>query len=395
MLPASTTAAPGVVTVHRRGVERLQRGAPWVFRGDVLQAPAADGDVVEMRDGRGKPVGVALWAERGPLALRRWGPPGSRADNETLCARLDAAMALRERALPGVTAVRLVHGEADALPGLFVDRYGDALCVQTACAAMERRLPAVVARLRAACAPALVVRRDDGSARDLEQLPRVKEILHGGPGTAARYRVGALTLEADLLHGPKTGAYLDQRDNHLLAGRVARGRCLDAFSALGGFGLQMAARAQAVICLEQEPQSVDAIRRNAAVNGLLDRVDARAANAFDALRALHDARERFDTVVVDPPALAKRAGPPEGALRGYFELNRRAIQLCRPGAFLLSFSCSGRVTVDLLEDVVLQAARATRRFPRLLARLAAGPDHPGRSGLPEAEYLKGVLLQVP
>lgn len=383
------------VAVGRRGAERLRDGQVWVFRGDVEQAPMglAPG-FVTVRDGRGRALATALYSPAGPLALRLWGPVGAPTGPQEVARRVEAALDLRRRLLPEADGLRLVHGEADQLPGLFVDRYGEGLVVQTAAAAAEALLPDLLACLQASLSPRLVVRRDDGSARDLESLPRIAQVLSGGPRTEVEYQEGSLRLEADLLRGHKTGAYLDQRDNHLLAGELARGRCLDLFSCEGGFGLQLARRAEHVRCVEQDQGSLERLRRNAARNALSAGVEAEAANAFDLLRALHEARARFDTVVVDPPALAKRSGPMESALSGYFELNRRALQVCKEGALLFTFSCSGRVTSELFLEVLRSAATACRKRVRVLRPLRAGPDHPGLLGLPEADYLKGLLLSI-
>jgi 23S rRNA (cytosine1962-C5)-methyltransferase len=384
------------VAVTAAGARRLKDGLPWVFRKDLAGPPTGDlaPGFVRVVDPGGKALAVAMWARQGPLALRRWGPATAASDRAELGRRLDAALALRRRTVPEADAARLVHGEADDLPGLFVDRYADALVVQSACAVMEALLPDVVAHLRERLAPRLVVRRDDGSARDLESLPRVAELLHGGPDPVVAFSEGPVRLAADLLHGHKTGTYLDQRDNHLLAGTLAAGRALDVFACEGGFGLHLAGRADHVTCVEQDPASVERLRANAERSGLAERITAVTGNAFDVLRDLHGRRERFDTVVLDPPALAKRSGPLPSALRGYFELNRRALQLCQPGALLFTFSCSGRVTPERLAEVVHEAATACGRRAQVLRTLGAGPDHPGLLGLPEAEYLKGLLLCV-
>ncbi|MEW5855392.1 MAG: class I SAM-dependent rRNA methyltransferase [Myxococcota bacterium] len=385
-----------VVMVSRAGANRLRHGHPWVFRTDVRQAPEGEpaSPFVNVVDERRNPVAICLYSAAGPLALRRWGPPRTPTDEKELRRRLTDALGLRGIMAPGADAVRLVHGEADDLPGLFVDQYAHALVIQTACRPMERLLPQVLALLTELVRPGLVVRRDDGSARDLESLPRIKEIMHGGPETRVRYHEGETLLDADLLAGHKTGSYLDQRENHAHAGSLARGRCLDLFSNEGGFGVAMARNAEHVICVEQDPVSVERLVANARLNGVEGRLEGRCANAFDELRTLDESGARFDCIVVDPPALAKRAGPLEGALRGYFELNRRAFRLCTAGAWLITYSCSGRVTAEMLEDVVRDAASHARRRAQVVGRRFAPPDHPGLLGLPETEYLKGLVLRV-
>jgi 23S rRNA (cytosine1962-C5)-methyltransferase len=392
--PANAPDLLPTVTVGRAGVRRLREGLCWVYRGDIQRGPEGGAArFVLAQDHRGAPLMVCLWASQGALALRRWGPPGTPTHLGEVKDRLHAALRLRARVLPGVTAVRLCHGEADRLPGLFVDRYANALVVQTACSAMEGLLGDVVEMLVEATGATVVVQRDDGSARDMEAMPRVAGVLRGS-GSTLVYDERGVSFEADLLTGHKTGSYLDQRDNHARAGELAAGQCLDLFSCVGGFGLHMARRGELVVCVEQDPANAARLKHNASLNGLTAKVDVQEANAFDVARSLRAAKRRFETVVLDPPALAKRAGPVENALRGYFELNRRALQLCTPGGFFFTFSCSGRVTMELLEGVVREAAAATHRQVQLLERLHAGPDHPGLSGLPETEYLKGLLLRV-
>jgi 23S rRNA (cytosine1962-C5)-methyltransferase len=345
-------------------------------------------------DARGAAIAVGLWTGIGALALRRWGPPYAATHEHEVAVRTLRALALRQTLLPEVEAVRLIHAEADDLPGIFVDRYGKALVVQCSARAAEPLVEQVLTALQDAVQPTLVVQRNDGSMRDLEELPRVAEILRGGPSTITRFHEGDVALETDLLHGRKTGSYLDQRDNHLHMARLAMGACLDVFSHAGGFGLQMARRADHVVCVEQDPACAQQIDRNAALNGLQNRLQVMADNAFDVLRMLDESGRRFQSVVVDPPALAKRAGTLESALRGYFELNRRAIRLASHGACVMTFSCSARVTANNLLEVVQQAAADSRRTVQVLSRLHAGPDHPGLMGLPETEYLKGFLLRV-
>jgi 23S rRNA (cytosine1962-C5)-methyltransferase len=398
MARPSPTLPHVVVTSH--GADKLRAGLPWVYRKDVVTGPGPEDrppeptPYVDVVDRRRNAVARALWCERGTIALRRWGSPGAPVGAEEVRRRVDHAVGLRRVLVESPGAHRLCHGEADDLPGLFVDRYGDALVVQTGAHATELLLPEVLEALQEVCRPSLVVRRDDGSTRDLESLPRVAAVVRGGPETLVAYREGALRLEVDLLRGHKTGAYLDQRDNHLLAGRLGAARALDLFSAEGGFGLQVARGAKRVLCVEQDPRSAERLTRNAALNGLQGRVDCACGNAFDLARELCDRAERFDLVVVDPPALAKRAGPLETALRGYFELNRRALRLVADGGWVMTFSCSGRVTGPILEDVVREAAAHSHRRAQVVTRLHAGPDHPGLLGLPETEYLKGLLLRV-
>jgi 23S rRNA (cytosine1962-C5)-methyltransferase len=313
-----------------------------VWRKDVLEpTDAPGGAVVAVVDPRGQPAGQALWAARSPLALRlltRRVPADERVDEGWF--RRGS-----RRPSPGAPlgreALRLVHGEADGLPGLFVDRYRDRLVLQTLAEGMDARKESLAAALVALTRAVQVVARDDGSGRDFEQLPRESRVLHGPPEAEVEWREGQAVFRTDLLHGMKTGAFLDQRENHLRAGELGRGRALDAFSYHGGFALALAARCDSVLALEQDPAAAARLAENVRKNGLPN-VETREANAFDVLHQLDREGERFDTVVLDPPGLAKRKEGARTALRSYRELNVRALRLLRPGGLLVTCSCSGR-----------------------------------------------------
>jgi 23S rRNA (cytosine1962-C5)-methyltransferase len=413
------------VRVSARGASRLRAGHPWIFRADVASAPEGGGDVVRVTDERGRALASALWAAPpAPIALRVYAR-GDRFvpfDEALIAERLSRAAARRRdlygaaagadavgaggpdpappvwgaaraRSRPSMDAWRMVHAEADQLPGLFVDRWGDAFVIQSAAAAIDRREAVVAAILARDHGARLVVARDDGSARDHEALPRRKEILRGAGPTLVRVREGEATLELDLLEDAKTGGFLDQRENHARAAELARGETIDAFSYHGGFALAMARRADRVLAFDQDPRAVERTRRNAALSGL-GNIDARAADAFVELRELERAGRRFDVVVVDPPALAKRKGAVDAALRAYKELNLRALRITARDGLLVTCSCSGRVTTALFEAMLVDAARDAKRDVAVLERRGAGRDHPVLLGVPETEYLKCFVLRV-
>jgi 23S rRNA (cytosine1962-C5)-methyltransferase len=307
---------------------------------------------------------------------------------------------------PKADAFRLAHGEADLMPGYFVDLYGDVAAVQHLSEWAEAKratLARLVVELTGAKA---VVARDDGSARDFEQLPRRTEVLYAAGGTSgpdtqtahapivARYHEGDIALEVDLLGDHKTGGYLDQVENHLRAGELAHGEALDAFCYHGGFALQLARRATRVLAIDQDAQAVARTRENAARNGLAN-IEVRAANAIEQLRELDKAGRKFDTVVLDPPAFAKRRDGLEAALRVYREINYRALRLLSPGGLLVTCSCSGKVTNELFGEVITWAAQEAKRPVQLLERRGASRDHPPLVGVPETEYLKAWFLLAP
>ena len=382
------------VRVSADAARALRHLRPWVWRKEVLEAPAAPGGwVVAVVDPRGQPAGQALWAERSPLALRlltRRPPAEEPVDAVWFRARLQASIA--RRATLGRESLRLVHGEADGLPGLFVDRYRDRLVMQTLSEGMDTRKEGLAAALEELTGSTQVVCRDDGSGRDFEQLPRESRVLRGPKDTEVEWREGENVFRSDLLHDMKTGAFLDQAENHLRAGELGRGRALDAFSYHGGFALALAARCDLVLALEQDPAAAGRLRDNVRRNGRWN-VEAREANAFDVLHQLDRDGERFDTVVLDPPGLAKRKEGPRTAMRAYRELNVRALRLLRPGGLLVTCSCSGKVKPPHFEEMLLGAADDVRRPIQILERRGPAADHPALGGLPETEYLKAFFVR--
>lgn len=384
-----------IVEITRRGAERLQKGHLWIYRSDVAKAPGAQaGDVVAVVDGRRRFLAKAFWSARSQIALRVVTRDEEPVDDAFLAGRLASARALRERAFPGEAAWRMVHGEADLLPGLVVDRYGDVFVMQTLVPATERRKGALAELLASAHGAATVVERNDVRVRELEGLAQVKGVVRGPPPGPLEYREGEVLLRIDVLEGQKTGAFLDQRENHVRAGEYAQGRCLDCFSYAGGFALQLARRAAEVTAVEMQPTAAGLLRGNAALNGTAN-LEIVEQNAFDYLRDRSEEAPAWDLVVLDPPAFAKNKESLAGARRGYKEINLRALQILRPGGILITASCSYHLSEALLEELVLEAARDAGREVQLLERRGAGRDHPVLLGVPETRYLKCLVARVP
>jgi 23S rRNA (cytosine1962-C5)-methyltransferase len=378
----------GKVMVGARGAARVLGGHPWVYRVDVARPPDGDPDDVAVTDERGRPLGAALWAPApAPIALRLYARGAFASWDGAWPAALARSVARRGGARVG----RLVHGEADGVPGLFVDRYEDVVVLQSATRAVDRREDAIAARLRALLDVRLVAARDDGSARDHEGLPRRKGVLAGAGPTRVTYAEGAARFTIDVLEDAKTGGFLDQRENHLRVAELARGEALDAFTYHGGFALALARGAERVVALDEDPQAVARARANAAASGLAN-VEVHAADAFAELRRFEREGRRFDVVVVDPPALAKRKGV--DALRAYKELNLRAFRIARPGGWLVTCSCSGKITAELFEGMLVEAVRDAGRDAHIVERRGAAADHPVLLGLRETEYLKCFVLRV-
>jgi len=386
---------PGV-TLSARGAARARAGHPWIFRADVQSAPPGltSGAEVRLADARGNFIAKAFWAERSPIALRVLSRRDEPLDEAFLRGRIERAVARRRALFPGADAFRAVHGEADLLPGYFADRYGDLLAVQHLAEWAEARREQLARMAAQACGARAVVARDDGSSRDFEMLPRRTEVLAGTGPMVAAYHEGRLELQVDLLEDHKTGGYLDQRENHLRAGELARGEALDAFCYHGGFALQLARGAERVLAIDQDASAVERTRQNASRNGLRN-LEVRAANALEQLRELDKEARKFDVVVLDPPAFAKRRDGLEGALRAYKEINYRGVRLLAPGGVLVTCSCSGKVTPQLFGEVIEWAAQEAKRPLQLLERRGAARDHPPLLGVPETDYLKCWFLLAP
>src|SRR5262245_3449739 len=365
--------------VSARGASRIAGGHPWVFRPDVVRGPkhdAGDGgpSLVRVHDGHGRPLGVATWAAGPRLALRmvaRAEEPEP-ADLVGLVAeRLGAALGRRRALYLDRDAYRVVHAESDFVPGLVVDRYADAAVIQTTSVAMNAARDAIAAIVRKRLDARIVVCRDDGSARDFEELSRFAGVVAGEGDTRTVYRLGRNRLEADLLHDGKTGGFLDQADNHaaIAALAPAGGRVLDAFTYHGGFALALARRGGDVLAIDEDADAVERAAGNARRNEL-GNMRVERGNAFDLLREMAARGERFDVVVLDPPALAKRGGPQGlgAATRAYKELVLRGARLTRAGGLLVACSCSGKMTRAQWDGICAGAISDAGRTAHVLNR---------------------------
>ncbi len=383
------------VTVTRRGVDRLERGHPWIYRSDVEKAPPAleGGEVVAILDGRRRFQGKAFWSARSQIALRLLTRDEVPVDDGFFADRIRRAAALREQLFPDEPAVRLVHGEADLLPGLVVDRYGSVAVVQTLVPGTERLKPFLSELLATAFRLEAVLERNDVRVRELEGLPVQKGLLRGALPGPVEHREGEVRMRLDLLGGQKTGAFLDQRENHLRAREYARGRCLDCFSYAGGFALQLSRGAAEVTAVEMQPAAAALLRENVALNGARN-LQVVERNAFDFLRDEAEKEPSWDLVVLDPPAFAKNKQSVPAARRGYKEVNLRALQILRPGGLLVTASCSYHVSEAAFEEILLDAANDAGRPVQILERRGAGRDHPVLLGVPETRYLKCLVARV-
>ncbi len=370
----------------------MRGGHPWVFRSDVAKrSGCAPGSVVRVVSSRGKPLGFAFYSSRSEIQLRVFAK-GDELPADFLCQRLQAAISWRDEIAPGAEAVRLVHGEGDGLPSLIVDRYGSCLVVQTLSQATDALKPAIVEILLELLQPTGILERNDPRVRDLEGLDRRVALLHGQVPETVLVREGDVSFEADLWKGQKTGLFLDQRENRLMARAYARGRVLDVFSYDGGFALQVAKQATSVLAVDVSTEAVLRTGRNAERNGLTN-VEAREANAFDLLHELQRSGERFETVILDPPAFAKSKDAIEKGARGYKEINLRALHLLVPGGILITCSCSYHILEADFESILEDAAADVGAAVTIVEKRRQGRDHPVALGVPETYYLKCFVLR--
>ena len=380
------------VTVNRRAEERVHSGHPWIYKSDVADVHAAGGATVTVLGPRGRPLGDALFSDRSEIALRMLTRGDRRADRALWRARLEQAIRFRASIDIDATAYRLVHGEADLMPSLVIDRYGDYLVVQALSQGTDALLPTITELLQELLSPKGILARNDPRVRQLEGLDQSVRLLAGEVPESIVVREGRVEYAVDPYHGQKTGLFLDQRENREAALRYARGRLLDTFSYNGGFALALAPRCETVTAIDISEDAVARIRSNAERNGLAN-VDARAMNVFDELRELERRRETFDTIVLDPPAFAKNKASVPKALSGYKEINLRALKLLVPGGYLVTCSCSYNVGEGAFADVIAAAAADARADVAVVEKRMQGRDHPVLMTVPETFYLKCFILR--
>ena len=380
------------ITVSHRAEDRIRRGHPWVYRSDVVEVAAAAGDVVEVRTTRDRPLGYGLYSDRSEISLRMLTRGAEPPDEQFWRGRLDAAIRYRASLNIDASAYRLVHGEADLLPGLVVDRYGDFLVLQALAQATDRMAGELTRMLTELLEPAGILARNDPRVRLLEGLEQRVDVLHGTVPDAIEVREGRIVYDVDPYRGQKTGLFLDQRENRVAAARYAHGRLLDAFSYNGGFALALAPACDEVLAIDISEEAVARIVANARRNGIAN-IKARAMNVFDELRELERRAERFDTIVLDPPAFAKNKAAVRKALSGYKEINLRALKLLGPGGFLVTCSCSYNVSEAAFAEVLAEAAIDARADVVVVERRMQARDHPVMITIPETHYLKCFVLR--
>jgi 23S rRNA (cytosine1962-C5)-methyltransferase len=393
------------VKVSPRGTARLKAGHVWVYRSDIVSAEGIEpGSLIRVTDHRGKPLGSALYSSSSQIAIRMLsGETPSHdpvADLPTLIRqRIAAAIAYRESLVTDTEAYRVVFSEADFLPGLIVDRYGDILSLQILTQAMDAApvREAILGELTARLHPASIIERVDPRVRELETLPSRASGLLQGTKTSTTFAMNAVQFHFDALEGQKTGAFLDQRENYAAAALYAKGEALDVFCYQGGFALHLAARCSQITGVDSSRPALEVADQNAALNSAHlkgKEIEWIEANAFDLLKDYSSSDRHYDTIVLDPPAFAKSRRDLDAALRGYKELNLRALKMLRPGGILVTCSCSYHVSQANFLEMLASAALDAHHTLRLIEVRGQAKDHPVLLNVPETAYLKCVIAIV-
>ncbi|HST10880.1 MAG TPA: class I SAM-dependent rRNA methyltransferase [Terriglobales bacterium] len=381
--------------ISLRGVNRLKSGHVWIYRSDVLSAEGVGpGSVVPVVDERGRFFGSALYSSSSQIALRMLSERPVADLAALLRERVRNAVAYREALVHETDAYRVVFSEADFLPGLIVDRYNDILSLQILTQAMDRDdvRSALLAELSEKFQRRAIAERVDSHIRELEQLPPRESGLLAGDKANTIFTMNGVRFLFDIREGQKTGAFLDQRENYATATAYARGEGLDVFCYHGGFALHLAKVCSRVTAVDSSRPALEVADKNALLNQR--EVEWIEANAFDLLKDYSAAGRQYDTIVLDPPAFAKSRKNLETALRGYKELNLRALKMLRPGGILVTCSCSYHVSESEFLEVVADAARDAHKTTRLLEKRSQSKDHPILLTVPETSYLKCLMLSV-
>jgi 23S rRNA (cytosine1962-C5)-methyltransferase len=399
-MPLSPSPALPKIKLSLRGAGRLKAGHVWVYRSDLVAGDEiAPGSLVTVTDPRGKPLGTALYSSSSQIAIRLISPEPVTDLPALLRQRIGDAISYRERVVRDTNAYRVIFSEADFLPGLIVDRYNDVLSLQILTQAMDSNLvrETVISELIQRIQPAAIGERVDARVRDLEQLPPRDSALLYGEKTATTFTMNGVQFHYDAREGQKTGAFLDQRENYAAAAQYAQGEALDVFCYQGGFALHLAPRCSHVTGVDSSRSALEVADQNAALNQQLlggKEIEWMEANAFDLLKDYSAANRRFDAIVLDPPPFAKTKRDLDAALRGYKELNLRALKMLGPGGILVTCSCSYHIGQGDFLQMLSSAALDARRTLRLLEVRGQAKDHPVLLNVPETSYLKCVIACV-
>jgi 23S rRNA (cytosine1962-C5)-methyltransferase len=382
------------VRITKRGADRIRKGHLWIYRSDLLSTPEATaGAIVTVKDPHGNFVGQAFYSDRSEIALRLLTRADEEIDAEWWRQRIRQAARRREKISETANAYRLLNSEGDLVPSLIIDRYDDVLVVQTLSQGSEAIKSTVLEILVEEFAPGAILERNDLRVRELEGLPTVSGSLYGQAPEEVEITQHGVRFVVSPLHGQKTGSFLDQRENHLAARLIGRGRALDCFTFNGAFALNLAPVCESVLGIDISAEAVDRARRNAGLNHAAG-VDFVEANVFDSLREMDERGERFDTIVLDPPAFAKNRSSVKAAARGYKEINLRALRLLNKNGMLVSCTCSYHISEAMFLEIIAAAANDAHRRLQLVEKRMQASDHPVLVSVPETYYLKCIIARV-
>lgn len=382
------------VKVTKKGADRVRHGHVWIYRSDVLDpSEASGGDIVNVVDPSRNFVAQALFSDASEISLRVLTQSEESIDTNWWRRKVQEAAARRTNIAPDTNAYRLIYSEGDLLPSLIVDRYDDLLVLQTLSQGTDALKSLIVELLVEEFAPRAIIERNDARVRELEGLPLSAGTLYGTAPAEVEIRQDGVRFIVSPLGGQKTGSFLDQRENRRAARALAHGRALDCFTFTGAFALHIADLCDHVTGIDISSAAVTAAQRNAQLNAA-ENVEFREANVFDALRDFESNGEPFDTVVLDPPAFAKNRRSIKAALRGYKEINLRALKLLEPGGVLITCTCSYHMAEEMFIEVIRDAAEDAHRKLQVIEKRMQSSDHPVIISVPETYYLKCVIARV-
>jgi len=381
------------VTVTKRGADRIRGGHLWIYRSDVANGDVSGGSIASVRDQNRNFIGQAFYSDSSQIALRFLTTTDEPIDREWWRRRIREAVARRGGISPDTNAYRLINSEGDLLPSIILDRYDDVLVLQTLSQGSDAIKPLLTELLVEAFQPRAVIERNDVRVRQYEGLELVTGTLFGAALDEFEIQQHGIRFVVSPLSGQKTGSFLDQRENRIAARALAHGRALDCFTFNGSFALHLAGVCETVTGIDISAEAILSARRNAEINNATN-VDFREANVFDALREMEAAGDRFDTIVLDPPAFAKNRASISAAARGYKEINLRALKLLNAGGVLISCTCSYHMSEELFLKLISEAANDAHRSLQLIEKRTQASDHPILLGVPETYYLKCVMVRV-
>jgi 23S rRNA (cytosine1962-C5)-methyltransferase len=380
------------ISVNKKGAKRVRGGHLWIYKSDLVRIEASGGEVVNVVDEGNNFIGKAFYSDKSEISLRIFTTKKEEIDKEFWRKAILSAKNRRKQ-IQNSNAFRLVNSEADLIPSLIIDDYDGNFVIQTLSQSTEKLKKTFVEILIEEFQPKSIIERNDAKVRLLENLEQINSVLYGKIEDEIIIQQDGVKFYVSLLEGQKTGSFLDQRENHFVSRRFAFGKALDCFTFNGGFALNLAQTCDSVLALDISEEATKQANRNAELNNITN-VEFHTANVFDALRDFEKSGEKFDTIVLDPPAFVKNRGALKGAIRGYKEINLRALKLLNEGGILITCSCSYHFTEEIFLQVLQEAANNAHKRLHLIEKRMQASDHPVLLGMPESYYLKCFILRV-